>query len=133
MGGSTYWSYADEGCLIIMVASAGELLHNCSSRYPTIGTSEAFDARTPNDEMIWNLNLDFNAMRLHTIMESIQHMAPEGSPLVTMAHQGAEAANYIIAERSVGNPQGEPSIGNRSGEAGLKCSNNIGKRQLSSS
>jgi hypothetical protein len=60
--------------------------------------------------MIHNLNLDFNAMWLQTIMESIQCMAAEGSPLVTLAEQGAEAANFIIAERSTGNPRGEPSI-----------------------
>jgi hypothetical protein len=47
-------------------------------------------------------------------MESIQRMAPEGSSLVVLAQQGAEAANYIIAERSAGNPRGEPSIRNRS-------------------
>jgi hypothetical protein len=41
-------------------------------------------------------------------------MAHEGSPVVALAQQGAEAANYVIAERSVGNPLGEPSIGNRS-------------------
>jgi hypothetical protein len=39
----------------------------------------------PNDEMIRNLNLDFNVVRLQTIMESIHHMAPEGSPLVALA------------------------------------------------
>jgi hypothetical protein len=43
------------------------------------------DAQTPNDVMIQNLNLDFNAIRLKTIMESIQWMALESSPLVAMA------------------------------------------------
>jgi hypothetical protein len=52
----------------------------------------------PNDGMIQNLNLDFNTMRLQIIKESIQRMAHEGSPLVALAHQGAEAANYVIAE-----------------------------------
>jgi hypothetical protein len=47
-------------------------------------------------------------------MESIQHMAPEGSPLVALAQQGAEAANYVIAERSASNRRGEPSVDNRS-------------------
>jgi hypothetical protein len=37
-------------------------------------------------------------MRLQIIKESIQRMAPEGSPLVALAHQGAEATNYVIAE-----------------------------------
>jgi hypothetical protein len=58
---------------------------NSSNRYPTIGRSEASDARTPNDGMIRNLNLDFNAFRLKTIMESIQRMESEGSPLVALA------------------------------------------------
>jgi hypothetical protein len=48
--------------------------------------------------MIHNLNLDFNATWLQTIMESIQRMAAEGSPLVALAEQGAEAANFVIAE-----------------------------------
>jgi hypothetical protein len=47
-------------------------------------------------------------------MESIQRMTPKGSPLITLARQGAEAANYVIAERSADNPRGEPSVGNRS-------------------
>jgi hypothetical protein len=70
----------------------------------------------PNDEMIQNLNPYFNVMRLQTIMDTIQRMAPEGSPLVALAQQGAEAANYIIAERSVGNPRREPSVDNRSND-----------------
>jgi hypothetical protein len=37
-------------------------------------------------------------------MESIQRMAPEGSPLIALAPQGAEVANLVVAERSVGNP-----------------------------
>jgi hypothetical protein len=45
-------------------------------------------------------------------MESIQHMTPEGSPLIALAKQGAEAADLIIAERSAGNPQRELSVGN---------------------
>jgi hypothetical protein len=48
--------------------------------------------------MIQNLNLDFNAMQLQTIMESIQRMALEGSPLVALAQQGDEVANFVIAE-----------------------------------
>jgi hypothetical protein len=48
-------------------------------------------------------------------MESIQRMAPEGSPLLALAQQGAKAANHVVAvEQSVGNHQGEPSIDNRS-------------------
>jgi hypothetical protein len=66
--------------------------------------------------MIQNLNPDFNDVRLQTIMESIQCMNPEGSPLVALAQQVAEAANYAIVERLAGNPRGEPSIGNRSND-----------------
>jgi hypothetical protein len=40
-------------------------------------------------------------------------MAPEGSPLIALAHQGAEAANLVVVERSAGNPPWEPSIGNQ--------------------
>jgi hypothetical protein len=49
-------------------------------------------------------------------MESIQRMAPEGSPLVALASQGVEAANYVIVQRSADNPRGEASIGNRSND-----------------
>jgi hypothetical protein len=47
-------------------------------------------------------------------MESIQRMTPEGSPLVVLAQQGVEVANYVIAERSVDSPRGEPFVGNQS-------------------
>jgi hypothetical protein len=49
-------------------------------------------------------------------MESILRMAPECSPLVTLAQQGAEAVNYVIAQRSTDNPRGEPSIDDRSND-----------------
>jgi hypothetical protein len=48
--------------------------------------------------MIQNLNPNFNAIRLQTIMQSIQRMAPEGSPFVTPAQQGAEVVNVITAQ-----------------------------------
>jgi hypothetical protein len=80
-----------------MVALNGDPSHNSSSRYPVIGRSEASDARTPNDVMIWNLNMDFNAIQLQTIMESIQRMAPEGSLFVVLAQQGAEVVNIVVA------------------------------------
>jgi hypothetical protein len=98
IGESTYWDSTEEGRLIIMVAPTGEPSHNSSSRYPTIGRSEVSDARTPNDGMIRNLNPYFNAVRLQTIMELIQCMTPEGSPLVALARQGAETVNYVIAQ-----------------------------------
>jgi hypothetical protein len=43
-------------------------------------------------------------------------MAPECSSLVALAQQRAEAANYVIAERSANNPQVEPSVGNWSND-----------------
>jgi hypothetical protein len=85
IGESTCGDSTEEGHLIVMVAPAGGPSQNSSSRYPTIGRSEVFDARTPNDGMIRNLNLDFNTIRLQIIMESIQRMAPEGSLLVALA------------------------------------------------
>jgi hypothetical protein len=85
IGGSTYWNSAEEGHLIIMVAPAEAPSHNNSIRHPTIRRSEASDARTPNAGMIRNLNSDFNIVRLQTIMELIQRIAPEGSPLVALA------------------------------------------------
>jgi hypothetical protein len=66
--------------------------------------------------MIQNLNLDFNVVRLQTIMDSIQWMAHEGSPIVALAQQRVEAMNYVIAQRSADNPRGEPSIDNRSND-----------------
>jgi hypothetical protein len=53
-------------------------------------------------------------VRFQTIMESIQRMAPEGSPIISLAQQGVEMANLVVVERSAGNPQREPSVGNRS-------------------
>jgi hypothetical protein len=111
--GSTCWNSVDEDCLIIMVAPTGAHSQNSFTRYPSIRRSEVSDTRTPNDGMIWNLNPHFNVMRLQTIMESIQCMTPEGSPLVAMAQQGADAANYVIVERSANNPRGEPFVSNR--------------------
>jgi hypothetical protein len=54
--------------------------------------------RTLNDGMIQNLNLDFNTIRLQTIMESIQRMAPESSLIVALAQQGVEAVNFVVAQ-----------------------------------
>jgi hypothetical protein len=78
--------------------------------------SKESNVQTPNDGMIRNSNLDFNAIRLQTIMVSIQRMAHEGSPLVALARQRAEAVNYVTAQRSTGNPRGESFIGNRSND-----------------
>jgi hypothetical protein len=56
---------------ILMVAPNGDWSCNSSSRYPTIGRSEAFDAKTPSVGLVRNLNLDFNAVRVQAIMETI--------------------------------------------------------------
>jgi hypothetical protein len=37
-------------------------------------------------------------------METIQRMAPDGSPLALLAQQGAEAVNLIVAEKSASGP-----------------------------
>jgi hypothetical protein len=58
-----------------------------------------------------NLNPDFNAIWVQAIMETIQRMAPDGSPLALLAQQGAETVNLVVAEKSAGIPQGEPSVG----------------------
>jgi hypothetical protein len=80
IGISAYGDSTGEGHLIFMVAPNEDPSHNNSSSYPTSGRSEASDARMANDRMIQNLNPDFNAIWLQTIMESIQQMAPQGSP-----------------------------------------------------
>jgi hypothetical protein len=104
IGGSTCCNSADEGRLIIMLTPARVPSQNNSSRYPTIRRSEASDVQTPSNRLARNLKQNFNTVRLQTIMESIQCMAPEGSPLLALAQQGAEAANHVIvAERSAGN------------------------------
>jgi hypothetical protein len=102
-----------ESRLICMVAPNEDPLRNSSSKYPTIRRSEVSNARTPNAGLVQNLNLDFNAVRLQMILELIQRMAPEGSPLIALAQHGAEAANLAVAERSADNPPREPSIGNK--------------------
>jgi hypothetical protein len=71
--------------------------------------------------MIRNMNPNFNVIRLQTIMESIQQMTPEGSPLVALAQQGAKVVNVIIAQRSTGNPRGEPPVGNRLNDRGKRA------------
>jgi hypothetical protein len=108
---STCGSSADISHLIFMVAPNEDQPHHSSSGYPTIGRSEASDARTPITGLIQNLNPDFNVVRVQAIMETIQRMAPDGSPLALLAQQGAEAANLVVAEKSIGVPRREPSGG----------------------
>jgi hypothetical protein len=94
---NTYWNPAIEAHRISMVGPARGDSQNSSSRYPIIRGSEASDARTPSSRVIQNLNPDFNVVRLQTIIESIQWMVSQYSPLVALVQQGAEAAGQIVA------------------------------------
>jgi hypothetical protein len=94
-----------------MVALNGDRSGNTSSRYPAIRKSEAFDAQAPSGGLARNLNPDFNAVRVQAIMKTVQRMTPDGSPIDVLAQQGAEAANLIIAKKSVDVPRREPSVG----------------------
>jgi hypothetical protein len=85
IGASACGNSIEDGRLILMVALDGDWARNSSSGYPTIGRSEVIDAQTPSVGLVWNLNPDFNAVRVHAIMETIQCMAPDGSPLVLLA------------------------------------------------
>jgi hypothetical protein len=85
IGVSTCGSSADISCLICMVAPNEDQPRHSSNGYPTIGRSEASDARTPSTGLIRNLNLNFNVVRVQAIMETIQRMAPDGSPLALLA------------------------------------------------
>jgi hypothetical protein len=94
-----------------MVAPDGDQARNGSSGYPIIGRSEATDAQTPSAGLVQNLNPDFNVIWVQVIMETIQCMAPDGSPLALLAQQRAEAVNLVVAEKSAGVPREEPSVG----------------------
>jgi hypothetical protein len=102
-----------------MVAPDGDRARNSSSGYPTIRRSEATDTQTPNTGLVQNLNPNFNVVWVQAIMETIQRMPPDGSPLALLAQQGVEAANLVGAEKSAGVPRGEPSVGrnDRAGRA----------------
>jgi hypothetical protein len=101
---STCGSSADISRLICMVAPNDDQPRRSSNDYPTIGRSDASDARTPSTGLIRNLNLDFNVVRVQAIMETIQRMAPDDLPLALLAQQGAEAANLVAAEKLTGVP-----------------------------
>jgi hypothetical protein len=77
------------------------------------------DTQTPNTGLVQNLNPNINVVRVQAIMETIQPMAPDGSPLALLAQQGVEAVNLVGAEKSAGVPQGEPFVGHndRAGRA----------------
>jgi hypothetical protein len=67
-------------------------------------------------------------------MQTIQCMAPDGSPLALLAQQGDEAVNLIVAEKSAGIPRGEPSAGrnDRAGRAQSEATSSVSpKRHLS--
>jgi hypothetical protein len=67
--------------------------------------------KTPSAGLVRNLNPDFNTVRVQAIMETIQRMTPDGSPLALLAQQGVEVANLVAAEKSAGVPQRKPSVG----------------------
>jgi hypothetical protein len=104
IGVSTCGSSADISHLIYMVAPNEDQPRHSSSGYPTIGRSEASDARTPSTGLIQNLNSNFNVVRVQAIMETIQWMAPDGSSFALLTQQGAEAMNLVVAEKSTGVP-----------------------------
>jgi hypothetical protein len=104
IGASVCGEPVEGGRLIYMVALNGDRSHNSSSRYSTIGRSEASNARTPSSSFVQNLNPDFNAIQVQVIIETIQCMAPDGSPLDVLAQQRAEATNLVVVEKSTGVP-----------------------------
>jgi hypothetical protein len=85
IGNNAYWNPAIEAHYISMVGLARGNSQNSSSKYSTIGGSEVSDAWTPSSNIVQNLYLDFNVVRLHTIMESIQQMVPHDSPFIALA------------------------------------------------
>jgi hypothetical protein len=85
IGVNTCESSVSTSRLICMVVPNEDQPHHSSSGYPTIERSEASDARTPSTGLIRNLNPDFNVVRVQAIMETIQRMAPDGSPLTLLA------------------------------------------------
>jgi hypothetical protein len=111
IGVSACGNSAEDGCLILMVAPNGDRSCNSSSGYPTIGRSEASNVQTPSTGLVQNLNPNFNVIWVQAIMETIQCMAPDGSPLALLAQQGAKTVNLVVAEKSASVPRGEPSAG----------------------
>jgi hypothetical protein len=103
---SAYGEPVKDGCFIYMVPPNGDRSSNTSSRYHTIGRSAVSDAWTPSGGLAQNLNPDFNVVRVQEIMETMQCMAPDGSPLIVLTQQGVEAANLIVVEKAVGVPRG---------------------------
>jgi hypothetical protein len=56
---------------ICMAALNGDRSSNTSNRYPTIGGLDASDTQTSSDCLVQNLNSNFNAIWIQTIMETI--------------------------------------------------------------
>jgi hypothetical protein len=71
IGANACGELVKDGRFIYMVALNGDRSSNTSSRYSTIGRSEASDARTPIGGFARNMNPDFNVVRVQTIMETI--------------------------------------------------------------
>jgi hypothetical protein len=71
IGASACGNSTKDGRLILMVAPNRDRSRNNSSGYPTIGRSKTSDAQTPSAGLVWNLNPDFNAVRVQAIMEII--------------------------------------------------------------
>jgi hypothetical protein len=94
IGVSTCGNSADISRLICILAPNEDQPHHSSSGYPTIGRSNASDTRTPSTGLIQNLNPDFNDVRVQVIMETIQRMAPDGSPLALLAQQGLKQRTW---------------------------------------
>jgi hypothetical protein len=46
-------------------------------------------------------------------------MVPDDSPLAILAHQGPEAANLVVIEKSIGVPRREPSVSDNTAMNGM--------------
>jgi hypothetical protein len=109
IGASACGEPAEGGRLICMGAPNGDRSHNNSSRYPTVGRSEASDAQTPRGGLVRNLNPDINAGPSYYGNHPVH--GARWLPLAILAQQGIEAANLVIIEKSASVPRREPSVG----------------------
>jgi hypothetical protein len=82
---SAYGNSVEDSRIILMVAPNGDRSCNSSSGYSTIGRSETSDVQASSAGLVQNLNSDFNVVRVQAIMETIQRMTPDGSPLALLA------------------------------------------------
>jgi hypothetical protein len=64
IGGSIYWNPVVEARRISMVGLGRAYSYNSSIKYLTIRGSTTSDAWTPSNQVVQNLNLDFNTIRL---------------------------------------------------------------------